>query len=281
MAGSAGRPGPDLLARLPGISRSGARRYLSGSRSTPDPVAGRLHFLAFVVGDLAGAHDGIGVRRWLTVPASLSTAARRPGCWAGTGGPTTTGRGGCGNSPAPSRRRRRRDRVSARRFPLSLSAGGSAAAGGTTARPRRVDPLFPRHPDGAWAEFLRHGEVGNPEDPPAIRRSLRAVETGGTPSQQPDPPPDILTGGPGSWRACRQRARKHRNRGKASRRPRLRCAPGGAHGWRVESGRRPGPDRDGKVFALFGFRPEPVGWAATVDGRPSEELLPDVRHLGR
>ncbi len=63
--------GPDLLARLLGISRSEARRYLSGSRSTPDPVAARLHFLAFVVGDLAGAHDGIGVRRWFDRPRKL------------------------------------------------------------------------------------------------------------------------------------------------------------------------------------------------------------------
>ena len=56
--------GPDLLARLLGISQSSARRYSSGSRSTPDVVAARLHFLAFVVGDLAGAYNGIGVRRW-------------------------------------------------------------------------------------------------------------------------------------------------------------------------------------------------------------------------
>ena len=56
--------GLDLLAHLLGISHSSARRYLSGSRSTPDTVAGRLHFLAFVVGDLAGAYNEIGVRRW-------------------------------------------------------------------------------------------------------------------------------------------------------------------------------------------------------------------------
>ena len=56
--------GPDLLARLLGISQSSARRYSSGSRGTPDGVAARLHFLAFVVGDLAGAYNDIGVRRW-------------------------------------------------------------------------------------------------------------------------------------------------------------------------------------------------------------------------
>ncbi len=56
--------GLELLTRLLGVSQSSARRYLSGSRSTPDAIAARLHFLAFVVGDLAGAYNDIGVRRW-------------------------------------------------------------------------------------------------------------------------------------------------------------------------------------------------------------------------
>lgn len=56
--------GVELLASLLRISESSARRYLSGSRSTPDAIAARLHFLAFVVGDLAGAYNDIGVRRW-------------------------------------------------------------------------------------------------------------------------------------------------------------------------------------------------------------------------
>lgn len=44
--------GLDLLTQLLGISKSSVRRYLSGSRSTPDKVAARLHFLAFIVGNL-------------------------------------------------------------------------------------------------------------------------------------------------------------------------------------------------------------------------------------
>ena len=56
--------GLELLAHLLGISQSSARRYLAGSRTTPDAVAVRLHFLAFVVGHLAGAYNDIGVRRW-------------------------------------------------------------------------------------------------------------------------------------------------------------------------------------------------------------------------
>ena len=56
--------GLDLLARLLRISLSSARRYLAGTRTTPDAIAARLHFLALVAGDLAGAYNEIGVRRW-------------------------------------------------------------------------------------------------------------------------------------------------------------------------------------------------------------------------
>ncbi len=56
--------GLDLLSRFLEISPSSARRYLSGTRRTPDTIAARLHFLALVAGDLAGAYNEIGVRRW-------------------------------------------------------------------------------------------------------------------------------------------------------------------------------------------------------------------------
>ena len=56
--------GVDLLARLLAISTVSLRRYLSGSRTTPDDVAARLDALALIVGDLAGAYNDAGVRRW-------------------------------------------------------------------------------------------------------------------------------------------------------------------------------------------------------------------------
>jgi hypothetical protein len=55
---------PDHLASLLGISASSLRRYLSGERDTPDDVAARLHHLALIVGDLAGAYNDVGIRRW-------------------------------------------------------------------------------------------------------------------------------------------------------------------------------------------------------------------------
>ena len=50
---------------------SSLRRYLSGARSTPDEVAARLHFLAPVTGDLAGAYNDVGIRRWFVRPRKL------------------------------------------------------------------------------------------------------------------------------------------------------------------------------------------------------------------
>lgn len=54
----------DRLAALLGTSSPSVRRYSSGARSTPDALAARLHFLATIVGDLAGAYSEIGIRRW-------------------------------------------------------------------------------------------------------------------------------------------------------------------------------------------------------------------------
>lgn len=46
-------------------------RYLSGSSATPDEIAARLHFLALVVGDIAGAYNGFGICRWFKRPRKL------------------------------------------------------------------------------------------------------------------------------------------------------------------------------------------------------------------
>ena len=58
----------ELLARLLGISHTSVHRYISNRRITPDRIADCLHMLASVVGDLAGAFNDIGVRRWFDRP---------------------------------------------------------------------------------------------------------------------------------------------------------------------------------------------------------------------
>jgi len=54
----------DRLAALLGTSSPRVRRYSTGARSTPHALAARLHFLATIVVDLAGAYNEIGIRRW-------------------------------------------------------------------------------------------------------------------------------------------------------------------------------------------------------------------------
>ena len=54
----------EMLVRLLGISPASVRRYAATARETPDDVAARLHWLALIVGHLAGAYNEIGIRQW-------------------------------------------------------------------------------------------------------------------------------------------------------------------------------------------------------------------------
>ena len=69
--------GSSLLAQLLGISSSSVDRYKSGERRTPDAVADRLHSLALIVSDLAGAYNEFGIRRWFERPRT-SLRGRSP-----------------------------------------------------------------------------------------------------------------------------------------------------------------------------------------------------------
>jgi hypothetical protein len=60
----------DDLARLVGTSTVSLRRYAAGTRSVPDSVAARVHWLALVTADLAGAYNRFGIRRWFDRPRS-------------------------------------------------------------------------------------------------------------------------------------------------------------------------------------------------------------------
>ena len=134
-------------------------------------------------------------------------------------------------------------------------------------------------PDGAWAEFLRHEEIDDPQDLLTIRRAMWAVDIGEAPTAGPGGPDEILCGNPETWPACQELAQQFRGGTDGITAPSAALEPGGATGWRVDGGLQPGPIRDGKVFVLFGLRPDLVGWAATIDGRPGEEMLGRVRHF--
>jgi hypothetical protein len=58
----------DLLATLLDTSAVSLRRYITGARTVPDAVAARIHWLALVSSDLAGAYNALGIRRWFDRP---------------------------------------------------------------------------------------------------------------------------------------------------------------------------------------------------------------------
>jgi hypothetical protein len=138
---------------------------------------------------------------------------------------------------------------------------------------------FADTPDGAWAEFLRHEEITDPDDLVTIERALWAMEIPETGYAEAELPRALLTGGVDSYAACREEARRLMAAGaQGIQAPSAALKSGGAAGWRVEAGLQPGPERDGWVQILFGSRPDLVGWRAAV-GRPTADLLPHVRHL--
>lgn len=56
--------GREDLALLTGTSGVSLGRYVAGSRKWPDELATRIHWLALVLSDLAGAYNDFGARRW-------------------------------------------------------------------------------------------------------------------------------------------------------------------------------------------------------------------------
>lgn len=139
---------------------------------------------------------------------------------------------------------------------------------------------FAETPDGAWAEFLRHEEITEPDDVEQVSRSLWAVEVPEPPRAGPDLPSETLHGGLDSYEACRDEARRLRARGERGLlAPSAALLPGTPSGFRTDARLRPGPIRHERVVVLFGPRPDLVAWAACAGGQPRTDLLPRVRRL--
>jgi hypothetical protein len=58
----------DDLAALLGTSVASVRRYAGATRTVPDAVANRIHYVALVTADLAGSYNAFGLRRWWARP---------------------------------------------------------------------------------------------------------------------------------------------------------------------------------------------------------------------
>jgi hypothetical protein len=135
-------------------------------------------------------------------------------------------------------------------------------------------------PDGAWAEFLRHESITDPEDLEGISRSLWAVGVTNTEVDNATPlalPDDLGFGGYGD---CQAAARAARDAGAtAVKSSSAALLPGMAGGLVCDGGLQPAPQADGQVWVLFGPRPDLRGWRCAQNGIPSADLLSAVRHL--
>ena len=140
---------------------------------------------------------------------------------------------------------------------------------------------FADTPDGAWAEFLRHEGITDESELVNVRRALWAVEApDDLDGKTPRLAREILTGGLETYEACQREAQRLRKNGAvAVRAPSAALLPGGARGWRVDGGLQAAAERDGTVVAVFGPRPDLVGWMAAFAARPRSDLLARVRHL--
>lgn len=166
-------------------------------------------------------------------------------------------------------------------YPFQWESGQEQPPGRWHGEDEGPAQYFADTPDGAWAEFLRHEYITDPEDLAGLRETLWAVELPDDLNlAAPDLPMATLTGGEESYAACRQEARRLRaSSPRGLRAPSAALLPSGARGWRVQSGLRDGPPRDGRVIVLFGTQPEVLGWRACAEGRPDELLLRKVRQL--
>jgi hypothetical protein len=140
---------------------------------------------------------------------------------------------------------------------------------------------FADTPDGAWAEFLRHEGITAESELVNVLRALWAVEIpDDLNAEVPRVAQAVLTGGLDTYEACQKEARRLRRTGAvALRAPSAALQPESAGGWKVEGGPQPAVDRDGTVLAVFGSRPDFVGWMAAFAARPRSDLLARVRHL--
>lgn len=139
---------------------------------------------------------------------------------------------------------------------------------------------FADTPAGAWAEFLRHEEITEPEDLAGVSRAIWAAEIGDLPGDRPDLADDVLRGDQSSYPACRIEARRLRTNGSTGLTTRSAALEEGeAAGWVVNDGMHRAEPRDPSVVVLFGRRPDLQGWPIVLDGRPDASLLSHVRHF--
>lgn len=165
------------------------------------------------------------------------------------------------------------------RFPFLWEGDDQPAARWHDARQEPVQ-YFADTADGAWAEFVRHEELTDIDDLAGVRRGIAAVDIDARECVEVDLPDAVSTGRQSSYAVCRVEAHRIRATGATGLvAPSAALQPGAAGGLRVDDGLRPAPPRDGRVYVLFGRRPDLIGWQVSLDARPPARILRQVRHF--
>ncbi len=169
------------------------------------------------------------------------------------------------------------------RYPFLWETGPQPAARWHGANDGPVT-YFADTPDGAWAEFLRHEDITDPEELQHVQRRLWAVDVPDdivATAVRADIPPEVARGGLSSYSACQAYAAKLRRHGaRALIATTAALDDGAARGEWVHNGLKEASPRDGRVLALFGDDwEEVVGWAAVNVGAPTQRQLTLVRHF--
>jgi hypothetical protein len=137
-------------------------------------------------------------------------------------------------------------------------------------------------PDAAWAEFLRHEGITDPDDLDGVDRSLWVIDIP-APLERDAGRPRLadaqLRGGLSSYPACQGKARTLRTTAPALVARSAALDLGAAGGERVDGGLLDADPRDASTLVVFGRQPQLPGWRACARGRPSAKLLPAVRPL--
>ena len=138
-------------------------------------------------------------------------------------------------------------------------------------------------PAGAWAELVRHEAITDADDLADVRRALWVVEVPEDDvagAARVRLPRAVTTGGPDTYERCRSAAERLRAGGATALvAPSAALARGAAGGQRSDGGVRPASAADGRVVALFGRRPDLVGWPVVTAAAAPIDVLRVVRHL--
>ncbi len=139
---------------------------------------------------------------------------------------------------------------------------------------------FADTPDGAWAEFVRHEEITELDDLAGVHRAICAVRIEPGECDEVALAMATLTGDETTYGDCQEEAAQMRARGsRGLSAPSAALKPGMAGGLYVDNGLHDAAPEDGRVYVLFGRRPDLVGWRVTTDSRPPIQILDQVQHL--